>query len=101
MRGGGSTGKAPLPGAEGSGPRPDLGHGGGLVYRGESDVTSEYVYVRKLCLKARPDRPLVLSEFGGYSCKIPGHAFNLDKTYGYKNFHDLPSFRAGLERLYR
>lgn len=66
-----------------------------------SDVTSEHVYFRRLRLKARPDRPLVLSEFGGYSCKIPGHAFNLDKTYGYKSFADLPSFRAGLERLYR
>lgn len=67
----------------------------------ESDVTSEHVYFRRLRLKARLDRPLVLSEFGGYSCKIPGHAFNLDKTYGYKSFGDLPSFRAGLERLYR
>ena len=67
----------------------------------ESDVTSEHVYFRRLRFKARPDRPLVLSEFGGYSCKIPGHAFNLDKTYGYKNFEDLPSFQAGLERLYR
>lgn len=67
----------------------------------ESDVTSEHVYFRKLRLRARSDRPLVLSEFGGYSCKIPGHAFNLDKNYGYKSFHDLPSFQAGLERLYR
>lgn len=64
-------------------------------------MTSEHVYFRKLCLKARPDRLLVLSESGGYFCKIPGRAFNLDKTDGYKNFQDLPSFRAGLERLYR
>lgn len=67
----------------------------------ESDVTSEHVYFRRLRLKPQSDRPLVLSEFGGYSCKIPGHAFNLDKTYGYRNFGDLLSFRAGLERLYR
>lgn len=67
----------------------------------ESDVTSEHVYFRRLRLRARPDKPLVLSEFGGYSCKLPGHAFNLDRTYGYKSFPDLPSFRAGLERLYR
>ena len=66
-----------------------------------SDVTSEHVYFRALRLQARPDKPLVLSEFGGYSCKIPGHAFNLDNNYGYRSFPDLPSFRAGLERLYR
>ena len=67
----------------------------------DSDVTSEHIYFRKLRFKARPDRPLVLSEFGGYSCKIPGHSFNLDETYGYKKFDDPESFGADLERLYR
>ena len=67
----------------------------------QSDVTSEHIYFRKLRFKARPDRPLVLSEFGGYSCKIPGHSFNLDETYGYKKFDDPESFGADLERLYR
>jgi len=67
----------------------------------DSDVTSEHVYFRKLRFKARPDRPLVLSEFGGYSCKIPGHAYNLDQTYGYKKFDDPKTFSADLERLYR
>ena len=43
---------------------------------------SEHVYFRKLRLKAWQDRLLVLSEFGGYSCKIPGRSFNLDKNYG-------------------
>ncbi len=67
----------------------------------ESDVTSEHVYFKKLNLKPVADRPLVLSEFGGYSCKIEGHSFNLDKTYGYRFFTDRGKFEQALHDLYR
>ena len=66
----------------------------------ESDVQSEHIYFKKLDLKNDPDRPLVLSEFGGYSCKIEGHSFNLDKTYGYRFFTDTERFADALEALY-
>ena len=66
----------------------------------ESDVTSDHVYFKKLDLKNDPDRPMVLSEFGGYSCKIEGHSFNLDKTYGYSFFKDTGSFGKALKDLY-
>ena len=66
----------------------------------ESDVTSDHVYFKKLDLKNDPDRPMVLSEFGGYSCKIEGHSFNLDKTYGYSFFKDTESFGKALKDLY-
>ena len=67
----------------------------------KSDVVSEHVYFKKIDLSARPDRPLVLSEFGGYSCKLPDHSFNLDKTYGYRFFHTKDAFMSALEALYR
>ena len=66
----------------------------------KSDVTSEHIYFKKLDLKNDPDRPLVLSEFGGYSCKIEGHSFNLDKTYGYRFFTDTEKFGEALKALY-
>ncbi len=66
----------------------------------ESDVQSEHIYFKKLDLKNNPDRPLVLSEFGGYSCKIEGHSFNLDKTYGYSFFTDTEKFGEALKSLY-
>ena len=66
----------------------------------KSDVQSEHVYFKKLNLK-ESEKPLVLSEFGGYSCKIAGHAFNLDKTYGYRFFHKKEDFADALEKLYR
>jgi hypothetical protein len=67
----------------------------------ESDVVSEHVYFRKLALSGCKDKPLVLSEFGGYSWKIPEHSFNLDQTYGYRKYEDGGEFAAALERLYR
>ena len=67
----------------------------------ESDVVSEHVYFKKIDLRADDSRPLVLSEFGGYSCKIEGHSFNLDKTYGYRFFNDTESLTTALEALYR
>ncbi|MBQ8408569.1 MAG: MFS transporter [Clostridia bacterium] len=66
----------------------------------ESDVQSEHIYFKKLDLKNDPEKPLVLSEFGGYSCKIEGHSFNLDKTYGYSFFTDRDQFEDALEKLY-
>ena len=67
----------------------------------KSDVVSEHVYFKKIALSANPDRPLVLSEFGGYSCKLCDHSFNLDKTYGYRFFNTKAAFMLALEALYR
>lgn len=66
-----------------------------------SDVTSEHVYFKPVKLKANPNRPLVLSEFGGYSYKIPEHSFNLKRTYGYRLFDDQKEFEAAMQKLYK
>ncbi len=65
----------------------------------KSDVKSEHIYFRKLDMK-ESDRPLVLSEFGGYSFKIPEHSFNLTNTYGYRFFNDKEAFSRAIEALY-
>jgi hypothetical protein len=67
----------------------------------ESDVVSEHIYFRKIKMPPAGEQPLVLSEFGGYSWKIPEHSFNLDQTYGYQKFEDGGKFAAALEHLYR
>ena len=66
----------------------------------QSDVQSEHVYFKPVKAK-RGTLPLVLSEFGGYSCKIEGHSFNLDKTYGYRFYKSTADLEDALERLYR
>lgn len=64
-----------------------------------SDVISEHVYFKRVKMK-KGSAPLVLSEFGGYSCKLEGHSFNLDKTYGYRFFEKKEDFMDALEALY-
>ena len=66
----------------------------------ESDVQSEHVYFRRLNLKSDGKRPLVLSEFGGYACKIDGHMFNTEKSYGYKTLSTPKALTESLARLY-
>ena len=65
----------------------------------KSDVKSEHIYFRKLDMKESA-RPLVLSEFGGYSYKIKEHSFNLGQTYGYRFFSDKEAFMQAIEKLY-
>ena len=52
---------------------------------GQSDVESLHVYFKPVRLP-KSEKPLVLSEFGGYSYKPEGHVFNTEKTYGYRFF---------------
>ena len=71
----------------------------GWFFEKESDVDSHHVYFKPIKLKIGK-RPPVLSEFGGYSCKVEGHSFNLTKTYGYKYFQKTEELEKALERLY-
>ena len=65
----------------------------------ESDVLSEHIYFKPIKL-TNDGRPLVLSEFGGYSYKAEGHCFNTKDTYGYKFFDNTEEFNSALEKLY-
>ncbi|MBE6612726.1 MAG: glycoside hydrolase family 2, partial [Ruminococcaceae bacterium] len=71
----------------------------GWFFEKKSDVQSEHIYFKALDL--HPDgRPLVLSEFGGYSCRIDDHAANLTKSYGYKTMTNPADLTESLRRLY-
>ncbi len=48
----------------------------------------------------RDPRPVVLSEFGGYSKKVEGHVFNEKKEFGYKVFATEEALLEGLKKLY-
>lgn len=72
----------------------------GWFFEKESDVRSEHIYFKKIKLKPSR-RPIVLSEFGGYSLNIEGHHFNLKKVYGYKKFSSSEDLSEGLYSLYK
>ena len=65
----------------------------------KSDVESVHIYFKKIKLK-KSNKPLILSEFGGYSYKLPQHSANLKETYGYKLFDDGEKFEEALISLY-
>ena len=71
----------------------------GWFRRRKTDVDSRHVYFRKVNLEAK-DKPLFLSEFGGYSYKVAGHAFNPDETYGYGKFTEREPFVKAFKSLY-
>ena len=72
----------------------------GWFFDSDSDLQSEHVYFKPINLtKKDSEKPLILSEFGGYSYKINEHSFNLTKTYGYKNCTS-ENFMQEMENLY-
>ena len=71
----------------------------GWFRQNKSDVDSRHVYFKQVSLTAG-DRPLVLSEFGGYACKIPDHCYNRDKTYGYRKCENEAALLMDMSRLY-
>ena len=72
----------------------------GWFQKTDSDVSSHHVYFKPVKFKSHPERPLVLSEFGGYSLQVEDHIFNPYKNYGYKTFHSAAELTEGVKNLY-
>ena len=66
----------------------------------DSDAESRHIYFGPLRL-GREDRPRILSEFGGYVWKVPGHSFDPEHTYGYRIFKTRESFVSAMRKTYR
>lgn len=71
----------------------------GWFKRKKSDVESLHIYFKPVKVE-KSHKPVVLSEFGGYSYKVQDHVANEHKTYGYKLYSDREEFQKGLENLY-
>ncbi len=73
----------------------------GWFWESKSDVQSEHIYFKKIEIKPWGDRPVVLSEFGGYACRVQGHIFNPDNNYGYSTYPTPDAWQKATEALYR
>ena len=71
----------------------------GWFRREKTDVDSRHVYFKPIRLTAG-DKPLVLSEFGGFTYKAEGHVFNQDKSYGYGACETVDALQDKVEKLY-
>ncbi len=66
---------------------------------GKTALRSLHIYYTPLRVPRDP-RPVVLSEFGGYSLKTEGHVFDPDKEFGYKKFKNQAELLAALQKLF-
>ena len=66
---------------------------------GKTELRSLHTYYTPLKVPKDP-RPVVLSEFGGYSMQTPGHVFDPEREFGYKKFKTQEALVAALEKLY-
>ena len=73
----------------------------GWFRRKKSDVDSLHIYFGPWSKLKKGSKPLVLSEFGGYTFAVKDHLFNPEKAYGYKACESLEAFQQELRKLYR
>ncbi|MBR2041747.1 MAG: glycoside hydrolase family 2 [Oscillospiraceae bacterium] len=66
---------------------------------GESDVSSEHCYFKSF-KPYKSEKPLVLTEFGGYTFAPEGHRFNPENEYGYKKFGRREELSNAIKELY-
>ena len=66
---------------------------------GKTELLSMHTYYTPLRVP-KDERPVVLSEFGGYSMKCGGHVFDESKEFGYKKFKTQEKLTAALRKLY-
>lgn len=72
----------------------------GWFGRHKTQIESLHVYFKPVKLKKKYDKPVVLSEFGGYSYKEENHVANERDTYGYRFFKEQDKFENALIDLY-
>ena len=70
-------------------------------FRGsESDVESLHIYFGMWHRMKPAQKPIVLSEFGGFTYSAPGHIFNPDKAYGYGTCKTTGQLNQRLREIY-
>lgn len=69
----------------------------GWFDQGGGDFKSVHNYFRKLDVVKDP-RAFVLSEYGGYACRMEGHS-SVERIYGYKKFSTKEEFSEAYHKL--
>ena len=72
----------------------------GWFHQKESDVHSLHVYFRNKVLASHHNKPLFLSECGGYTRSIEDHLYKKDAHYGYGYTHSEKELTDKIIQLY-
>lgn len=81
-----------------------IDHASGWHDQGIGDLNSFHIYFTRYKypkFNKADDRPIVLSEFGGYSLQAKGHMYNAEKFFGYRKFYEQEKFNEALKKLYK
>ena len=73
----------------------------GWFRRNQTDVESLHIYFGPWNQIHPYQKPLVLSEFGGYTYPVEGHLFNPEHAYGYKACKSQEEFQSQMIHLYQ
>jgi hypothetical protein len=76
-----------------------IDHASGWFDQNKGDFKSIHNYFHKLTVKTE-QRAFVFSEFGGYGCYIPDHAYSW-QSFGYRIFLTKEAFNDAFEKLYQ
>ena len=82
-------------------PTRHVDHASGWHDQGGGDIRSLHVYFRRFRMPRRTDnRPVALSEYGGYNLRVAGHTWG-EKDFGYRTVSDADDLLGRLTRLHR
>ncbi|GAA1807629.1 glycoside hydrolase family 2 protein [Agromyces neolithicus] len=80
-----------------------IDHASGWHDQGGGDLRSLHVYFRRLKVqraRQRERRAIVVSEYGGYSLRLPGHEFG-PREFGYRRYRSIAELTEAFVRLHR
>lgn len=84
-------------------PTRPIDHASGWHDQGAGDLTSRHVYVRPFRVprrrRATAQRALALTEYGGYSLRLPEHSVS-DREFGYRRYRTADELAAAFLRLH-
>ncbi len=72
----------------------------GWFVQESSDFDSQHIYFHSLKLQEKPERPVFVSECGGYSYGVPGHTYAKFAHYGYGKCVDRRELMERIGKLY-
>ncbi|MGN1478526.1 MAG: glycoside hydrolase family 2 protein [Acutalibacteraceae bacterium] len=76
-------------------------HASGWHDQGGPELQSIHRYIVPVTMPQPDGRPFVLSEYGGLSYIIPGHAYNEDKSFGYNiNYKSKEKLSEAYKKLH-
>ena len=80
-----------------------IDHASGWVDHGAGDANSFHIYFTPFMFPkydSNDNRPIALTEFGGYSMRFRGHTYNKEKFFGYRKYYTQEKFDAAIKHLY-